>query len=54
MITNYGCKPEDIYCFICPCIRKCHFEVDEDVKMLCENIFDFTLIIFINSFIKKI
>lgn len=42
MITNYGCKPEDIYCFICPCIRKCHFEVDEDVKMLCENIFDFT------------
>lgn len=42
MITNYKCKPEDIYCFISPSIRKCHFEVDEDVKELCENIFSFT------------
>lgn len=42
MITNYGCKAEDIYCFISPSIRKCHFEVDEDVKELCENIFEFT------------
>ena len=32
----------DILCFICPSIRKCHFEVDEDVKILCEDIFDFT------------
>lgn len=42
MITNYNCRPEDIYCFISPSIRKCHFEVDEDVKNLCEEIFSFT------------
>lgn len=42
MITNYSCNPEDIYCFISPSIRKCHFEVDEDVKDLCEDIFSFT------------
>lgn len=42
MITYYECKPSDILCFICPSIRKCHFEVEEDVKELCENIFGFT------------
>lgn len=42
MITNYGCKTEDILCFISPSIRKCHFEVDEEVKELCEGIFQFT------------
>lgn len=42
MITNYNCNTEDIYCFISPSIRKCHFEVDEDVKDLCEEIFSFT------------
>lgn len=42
MITNYGSNPKDIYCFINPSIRKCHFEVDEDVKNLCEYIFSFT------------
>ena len=42
MITNYGSNPKDIFCFINPCIRKCHFEVDEDVKELCEEIFGFT------------
>lgn len=42
MITNYNCDPKDIYCFICPSIRKCHFEVDEDVRNLCEEIFNFT------------
>lgn len=42
MITNYNCNPQDIYCFISPSIRKCHFEVDEDVKELCEDIFSFT------------
>lgn len=41
MQTNYGCNPEDILCFISPSIRKCHFEVDEDVKNLCEEIFSF-------------
>lgn len=32
MIENFGCKSEDIICCICPSIRKCHFEVEEDVK----------------------
>lgn len=41
MINYYGSNPKDILCFICPSIRKCHFEVDEDVKILCENIFHF-------------
>lgn len=41
MQTNYGCNPKDIYCFISPSIRKCHFEVDEDVKDLCMEIFGF-------------
>ena len=41
METNYGCNPEDIYCFISPSIRKCHFEVEEDVKDLCKEIFAF-------------
>lgn len=42
MISNYGCNPEDIRVCISPCIRKCHFEVDEDVKTLCEDIFKYT------------
>lgn len=39
MITNYKCKPEDIYCFISPSIRKCHFEVDKDVREIFEKEF---------------
>lgn len=42
MMNSYGCKPADILCFICPSIRKCHFEVSLDVKELCEGIFSFT------------
>ncbi len=42
MINYYKCNPQNIYCFICPSIRKCHFEVDEDVKDLCEEIFGYT------------
>lgn len=42
MINYYQCKPSDILCCICPSIRKCHFEVDEDVKDLCSEIFGFT------------
>ncbi len=34
-----GCKPENIICCICPSIRKCHFEVDMDVKKLFEKEF---------------
>ena len=42
MIKYYHCRPENIICCICPSIRKCHFEVDEDVKDLCVEIFGFT------------
>ena len=42
MINNYGCNPENIYCFINPSIRVDHFEVDEDVMELGKEIFDFT------------
>ena len=49
MINNYKCNPEDILCFVSPCIRKDHFEVDEDVKELCEGIFGF---MDVNDFIE--
>lgn len=42
MINNYGCKPEDIWCFINPSIRVDHFEVDEDVMILGKEIFSYT------------
>lgn len=42
MISNYGSEPENIICCICPSIRECHFEVDDDVKNLCLDIFGFT------------
>ncbi len=42
MMNFYQCKPSDLICCICPSIRKCHFEVDEEVKDLCSEIFRFT------------
>ncbi len=42
MIEVYGSNPKDIIVCIAPSIRKCHFEVDEDVKEQCENIFEYT------------
>ena len=36
MKQEYGCNPEDIICCISPSIRKCHFEVEKDVKDLYE------------------
>lgn len=39
MIVNYDCEPSDLIVCISPSIRKCHFEVDEDVKEECEKIF---------------
>jgi copper oxidase (laccase) domain-containing protein len=39
MVKEFECKPEDIICCICPSIRKCHFEVDKDVKDLFEEEF---------------
>lgn len=32
MEQEYHCKVEDIICCICPSIRKCHFEVEKEVK----------------------
>lgn len=34
MQEQYQSKVQDIICCICPSIRACHFEVDEDVKQL--------------------
>lgn len=39
MKETYGCNPRDIICCICPSIRKCHFEVDEDVYKMFYNEF---------------
>jgi len=39
MKEEFGCKPEDIICAICPSIRKCHFEVEEEVKRSFEEEF---------------
>lgn len=40
MKSEYNSKPEDIICCICPSIRKCHFEVEKDVKELFEKEFN--------------
>ncbi|MBR2241253.1 MAG: peptidoglycan editing factor PgeF [Clostridia bacterium] len=42
MIKKYESNPKDIICCICPSIRKCHFEVEKEVKEMCENIFSYT------------
>ena len=42
MIAEYGCNPNDIICCICPHIRKCHFEVDEDVMQMFKMEFEYT------------
>ena len=39
MNQEYNCNPQDIICCICPSIRKCHFEVREDVEQLFHNEF---------------
>ena len=39
MVKEFGSEPEDIICCICPSIRKCHFQVDKDVKDLFEEEF---------------
>ena len=39
MQNDYGCNPSDIICCMCPSIRKCHFEVDEDVYKMFLNEF---------------
>ncbi|MCI8444574.1 MAG: peptidoglycan editing factor PgeF [Clostridia bacterium] len=39
MVKEFGCKPQDIICCICPSIRKCHFEVGKEVKEQFEKEF---------------
>lgn len=39
MVKQYGCNVKDIICAIGPCIKKCHFEVSDDVKNLFYNEF---------------
>ena len=39
MMKEFGSNPQDIICCICPSIRKCHFEVDKDVKDMFQNEF---------------
>lgn len=45
MSEVYGCNASDIICCICPSIRKCHFEVDYDVKEIFEKTFKYEGII---------
>lgn len=52
MVEEYDCKTEDIICCICPSIRKCHFEVDKDVKDRFEKEFQ-DLKPFIESIIEE-
>ncbi|MBR3163129.1 MAG: peptidoglycan editing factor PgeF [Clostridia bacterium] len=39
MKEKYNSNPKDIICCMCPSIRKCHFEVEKDVKEEFENEF---------------
>ena len=39
MIKEYGCNQQDLIVCMCPSIRKCHFEVDQEVKDLFYNKF---------------
>lgn len=41
MIEEYGSNAEDIICLLGPCIQKCHFKVDEDVKEIFEDTFSY-------------
>ena len=51
MIKEFDCNPENIEIYIWPSIRRCHFEVDEEVKNECEEIFKYTEKT--NDFIEK-
>ena len=39
MKEEFGCDLQDIICCICPSIRKCHFEVEKEVKNMFEHEF---------------
>ncbi len=51
MIQEYSSNTKDIICCICPCIKQCCFEVEEDVKNLFEN--EYKNLENINEFIQK-
>ena len=51
MSKIYGCNPKDIIVCMCPSIRKCHFEVEKDVKDMFYD--QFNNLENINSFIIK-
>lgn len=54
MKKEFNCNPENIICCICPSIRKCHFEVDKDVKDMFEKEFqDLDTEIFIEKNMNK-
>ena len=40
MQKKYGSNPKDIICCMCPSIRKCHFEVEQDKKNEFEEEFN--------------
>lgn len=40
MKKEFGSQPKNILCCICPSIRKCHFEVDKEVKDRFEKEFE--------------
>ena len=41
LIEKFNCQPKDIICCICPSIRKCHFEVQKNVKNEFYNTFNY-------------
>ena len=51
MREKYGSNPKDIICCICPSIRKCHFEVEKDVKEMFEK--EFKTLYNINEIIEE-
>ena len=53
MVNKFNCKPENIICCICPSIRKCHFEVENDVKEIFEKEFKYLKIEQNNDIMEK-
>lgn len=51
MRQNYDCQPENIVCFLGPCIQKCHFEVGEEVANMFQK--EFQDMIGMEQFIKQ-
>ena len=52
MEREFNSKPQDIIACMCPSIRKCHFEVDKDVKDMFEKEFNENELVK-NKFITK-